>query len=520
MSDADCNFARLVEAAWAREPARPALFHGNEVISHGELARRIDAFAEALRQRGAGPGRSVAIWLPNSPAFVEAFFAVLRLGATVAPLGALLRPREVRERLQIADPTVLVTTAALADALGAANASVLVVAASGGAFPEARRELPVKRAPDDVAVLIFTSGTTGTAKAAELSHGGIAWNARAFIDGFALDRDDVQLAAAPFSHVLGMTCIMNSTLAERRGSRAGGSLRCGHRPRPDGQDGHDDRDGGPVHVRGPRARGTPGWQRATAAPRPWRRLAVPGRDRAFRRGDLRLCGARGLRHERGRRRHQRHADRRRAKARVRRASPGRQRAARRRHRRRRPSADRRARRGAGAQPQRHAGLSWRPGGHPDGASIREGWLSTGDIGYIDDDGYLFLVDRKKELIIRSGYNVYPREVEDVIMGLPRRARGGRGRRPARGPWPGHRRAGRARLRRRPRSGRGESVRAEIAWLRTSTRATSCWSTRCRKGRPERSPNARSTARRYSLASRRRSACRGHLSSRMRPGGAR
>jgi long-chain acyl-CoA synthetase len=48
----------------------------------------------------------------------------------------------------------------------------------------------------------------------------------------------------------------------------------------------------------------------------------------------------------------------------------------------------------------------------------EGWLSTGDIGYIDDDGYLFLVDRKKELIIRSGYNVYPREVEDVIRGYP------------------------------------------------------------------------------------------------------
>src|SRR5947207_8340500 len=115
--DAAGNFAGLVEAACARAPGRPALLHGNEVISYGELARRIDAFAGALRGRGVGPGRSVAIWLPNCPAFVEAFFAALRLGATVAPLGALLRPREVRERLQIADPTVLVTTAALADAL-------------------------------------------------------------------------------------------------------------------------------------------------------------------------------------------------------------------------------------------------------------------------------------------------------------------------------------------------------------------------------------------------------------------
>jgi long-chain acyl-CoA synthetase len=49
---------------------------------------------------------------------------------------------------------------------------------------------------------------------------------------------------------------------------------------------------------------------------------------------------------------------------------------------------------------------------------RDGWLSTGDVGVLDRDGYLFLVDRKKELIIRSGYNVYPREVEEVLSACP------------------------------------------------------------------------------------------------------
>ena len=53
-----------------------------------------------------------------------------------------------------------------------------------------------------------------------------------------------------------------------------------------------------------------------------------------------------------------------------------------------------------------------------GRSPRDGWLATGDVGYVDDDGYLFLVDRKKELIIRGGYNVYPREVEEALYAHP------------------------------------------------------------------------------------------------------
>jgi long-chain acyl-CoA synthetase len=52
------------------------------------------------------------------------------------------------------------------------------------------------------------------------------------------------------------------------------------------------------------------------------------------------------------------------------------------------------------------------------ATIRDGWLQTGDLGYEDDDGYLFIVDRKKDLVIRGGYNVYPREVEEVLYTHP------------------------------------------------------------------------------------------------------
>lgn len=417
MSGADRNFARLVEAACAREPARPALHHGNEVIPYGELARRIDAFAAVLRGRGVGPGRCVAIWLPNCPAFVEAFFAVLHLGATVAPLGALLRPREVRERLQIADPAVLVTTAALADAFGAGSVSVLVVDPSGGRFPEARRELPVTRASEDAAVLIFTSGTTGTAKAAELSHGGIAWNVRAFIEAFAIDRDDVQLGVPPFSHVLGMTCIMNSTLVtggavalvERFDSAAVLALMA------------------KTHTT--IATGAPSMfvalvleaRKLGSAPR--LRLAHGGgspflEEIAHSIEETFGCAARegyGMSEVGG----------------AISVTP--------------IDAERRS----GSAGPALAGSELRvvdagssapvPAGERGEVQVRspsvmrgyrgdlaatrtvldpEGWLSTGDIGYLDDDGYLFLVDRKKELIIRSGYNVYPREVEDVIRGYP------------------------------------------------------------------------------------------------------
>src|SRR5688572_27539706 len=116
MSSRNENFAVLVDAACASFPARPALFHhdGDRCLSHGDLAALVDGWASALRLRGVGPGRNVAIWLPNSPAFVAAFLATLRLGAIAAPLGVLLKAAEVRSRLAIAQPAVLVTTPAQA----------------------------------------------------------------------------------------------------------------------------------------------------------------------------------------------------------------------------------------------------------------------------------------------------------------------------------------------------------------------------------------------------------------------
>ena len=81
-------------------------------------------------------------------------------------------------------------------------------------------------------------------------------------------------------------------------------------------------------------------------------------------------------------------------------------------------------------------------------AIPDGWFRTGDLARVDADGYYFIVDRKKELIIRGGYNVYPREIEEVLLRAPGGRRGGRGRHPARPARRGGRRRRRAQAGRR------------------------------------------------------------------------
>jgi long-chain acyl-CoA synthetase len=419
MSSSNENFSLLVDAVCERQPARPAIFQhqGESFVSYGELAALIDGWAAALGASGAGPGDSVAIWLPNSPAFVAAFLATLRLGAVAAPLGILLKPREIHARLALAKPTVLVTTGVLARELGPVVARVLAVDPTVVEAGPRGGPSPVARAGDDLAVLIFTSGTSGEAKAAELTHRGVRWNAGALAAGFAMGPGDVQLAVAPFSHVLGMTGVMNACLVSGSAVAlmdrfdAAAALRLMGRTGTTGVMGAPPMFG--ALVREARKGGD--------APR--LRFAMSGgaaltaelaRDVRETFGCALLDGY-GMSEVGG----------------GITLTPG-------------PTAAKQGSVGPAlpGSELRIVDLSTRAplalgargevavrspsvmkGYRHDPAGTRAvlddgGWLLTGDIGYLDGDGYLFLVDRKKELIIRSGYNVYPREVEEVLSSCP------------------------------------------------------------------------------------------------------
>jgi len=381
-----------------RGDGAPALVHQGRTVAYGELEALARAWASRLAGAGVVPGDRVAIVLPNGPEWVGAFFGALWLGAVAVPLNVLLAPREVEERVAAASPSVVV----------AGDTEAGLARSSHGAPP-------VDRAEADAAVILFTSGTSGDSKGALLTHGSIRAAAANAAEALGLGPADVVLGAAPFSHVLGLSTGLVGTLA------TGGTVAIVPRFEPAETLALMTATGTTVLL------GVPtmcvalcGAARGAALP-PLRiahvgGAAVPvevarefeetfgadvyegygltelsGIATTYRQGQLRKPGSVGV-----------------------------------------PLGDTELRvvsdRGdevaAGEVGEvRFRGSSvirgyWRgPGAEPLPVSP-DGWLATGDLGYVDEDGYLFLVDRLKDMIIRNGYNVYPREVEEVLYAHP------------------------------------------------------------------------------------------------------
>jgi long-chain acyl-CoA synthetase len=217
------NLAVILQESARSRPERTAVLSDGGTMTYAELDAAAGRVAAGLRRAGVRQGDCVCIMLPNVPQFVIAYFAALRLGAVAVPMNVLLSPSEVehyiarsRARILVAwDGTAGVTLAADV----ASGVAVYVVRPPGSeAVPPGAHPFedlvpglePTE--PDDTAVIIYTAGTTGRPKGAELTHFQLYMCADIGGRTFGLAEDDVVCAVLPMFHVFGLSSILNTVV--------------------------------------------------------------------------------------------------------------------------------------------------------------------------------------------------------------------------------------------------------------------------------------------------------------------
>ncbi len=414
------NLAVLLSDGAQRTPDGVALASSGDVMTYGELDDRVARFAAFLQASGVGMGDRVGVLLPNVPEFAVAYYAVLRAGAVVVPMNTMLTSREVEYHLRDSGAVALVVIREAESeqaVAGARQAGVhVIVSIAEAPVPERGADI-VQREQADTAVILYTSGTTGRPKGAQLTHSNLLWNAQVTADLFDIGSRDVLLGALPLFHAFGQTCVLNAAL--RRGAAVALMSR------------FDAVDALEVVAR----------EAVTiflGVPTMYVALLAAAGDRAGAITTLRLCvsGGAALPVEVLRTFEDRFG------ARVLEGyglsetspvasfNPI--------HRPGKPGSIGTAVWGTEMRVADDAGHTvpigevgeiiirghhvmagyWNRPEETAAAVDADGWFRTGDLARMDDEGYFFIVDRKKELIIRGGYNVYPREVEEVVYAHP------------------------------------------------------------------------------------------------------
>ena len=443
------NIAGLLDQQLVRGPSRTAVVFGDRRFSYAELSAMAAQVAGGLTALGIRPGDHVALLCPNVPYFPVAYFGILKTGASVVPLNVLLKPREIAYHLRDSDckaclcfegtpelPLAQLAKAGTDVVTGCRDLIVMTADPAATRSPiEGARPLAelVQRqpadfethptAPDDTAVILYTSGTTGQAKGAELTHLNMLMNAMVSRDllmpVIGGDVENISAVTLPLFHSFGQTVQMNAVLY------GGGTIVLLARFDPAALVSAVERErvtwwaGVPTmhwalleHVRAH----AEDVSRVASL-----RLALSGGApmpvellRAFEQTfQARVIEGYGL-SETSPVASFNHLERPSKPGTVGQAVSGVQ----------IQCVD------EGDEPV-PAGT---PGevvirGHnvmkgyykrPDATTeaIRNGWFHTGDIGTLDDEGYLSIVDRKKDMILRAGYNVYPREIEEVLLTHP------------------------------------------------------------------------------------------------------
>jgi long-chain acyl-CoA synthetase len=417
------NLAEILTTSTGRHPEQTAIKLDEVELSYGVLEQGAMRVVGLLRERGVGVGDRVAIMVPNVPYFALCYYGVLRAGGVVVPLNVLNKRREVGFYLRDSGAKLLFVWHGFAEEgePGALDAGSECITVKPGEFePTLAAADPVTaiedRGESDTAVILYTSGTTGTPKGAELTHANLLRNCEIAQGLFDLGADAVTLGALPLFHSFGQTCGLNATIL------AGGTLTL--IPRFDPSKALEIIQRDRVNV----FEGVPTMYGAM--------LHAPDRER-YDTSTLRLCvsggsampvelmrgfeGAFGCKVLEGYGLSEtspvasfNHPDRERKPGSI--GTPiagvemkvvdddGQE----------VPDGD------VGEIVIRGHNLMKGYWQRPDATeeAIRDGWFHTGDMARVDEDGYFFIVDRKKDMIIRGGFNVYPREIEEVLYEHP------------------------------------------------------------------------------------------------------
>jgi long-chain acyl-CoA synthetase len=428
------NLATILRETAAATPDATVCHAGGTATTYQQLDEECGRLAAGLVAAGMTPGQVVAIQLPNVPEFLTAYFGALKAGLVVLPVNPLLKTPEIAYQLKDAEAGLMIGMAGLhADAAGACEqlGVPLYLAGDESAVPSGSplfsallSSTPLTepggdispRDADDTAVLIYTSGTTGKPKGAELTHFLLYMNCTVSGQLFGARPDDVFLAVLPFFHVFGLSSVINVCV------RYGAALSIVPRFAP-----------GPVLDAVERDRctviaGVPTMLHALA------QVDVVSRDLAALRvavsggaslpeDVMRTFEAKygiavlegyGLSETGSTTSFNRPGDRRPLSVgkpiwgvQMRIGGEGDE-----------PLPSGRENIGEILIRGHNVMKGYR--GQPDATktALRGGWLHTGDLGYRDEDGFYFIVDRTKDLVIRGGYNVYPREIEEVLYGHP------------------------------------------------------------------------------------------------------
>jgi len=223
------SIASILAESAVRHADRTAVKLGDVQLTYAQLWAHAKQYAAVLRERGIGPGDKVALLLPNTPHFPLSYYGVLALGAVAVPVHALLKAEEIEYVLQDSGAKALICAAPLLGegAKGAELAGVPVLAvmdSPGGVTGDAGVErldtlalsatpieAVVEREAEDTAVVLYTSGTTGKPKGAEITHLNVTMNVLASATySFDIGPDDVVLGCLPLFHTFGQTCCMNT----------------------------------------------------------------------------------------------------------------------------------------------------------------------------------------------------------------------------------------------------------------------------------------------------------------------